>query len=138
MAQRKFGLNPVERAIAKQKWKEFLSTAQLHALIGGDIQSAIDRICTLFYIIGLAAYKQNLLTPEIRIIHGASRTALDVSFENSITEMQRGTLNSGLLAIERIKDSIKEKYLIEASIHTSLLLKQDGVYWRDFQVFVKE
>lgn len=129
-------LSPVERAIAKQKWKQHLTQAHLHTLLGQDTQGMLDRVCTLLFIIGLAAHKANILNPDVKIVHGACRTALDISYAESITNMQRGTIESGLLALERLQPLIDVKYIEEASVYASLLIKNGGVFWHHFEVFI--
>lgn len=131
-------LTPVERAIATAKWKKQLTSAHLHALIGDDLNGMIDRVCAVFYIVGLGAHKAKIYNTDINILHGSCRTALDIAYAENVTPLQRSTLEAGLLAVERVKDTIPEKYLIEASIKCSLLLKVDGVYWHHFQEFIHE
>ena len=131
-------LTPVERAVAAAKWKKQLTSAHLHALMGDDLVGMISRVCAIFYIIGSAAHKANIYNTDIKIVHGSCRTALDVVYAQNVTPIQRSTLEAGLLATERVKDQIPEKYLVEASITTSLLIKTDGVYWHHFQEFMHE
>jgi hypothetical protein len=139
MRKRKYVMSPVEKAVAKQKWKQSLDTAHLQALIGGKWERVVEKVATLFFLVGYAADKDKLPdSPDLRILHGACRSTLDVTRLEELTDLQRGSLEAGLLAVERIKPLLSDDSLMQASVVLTVLReKHDGVYWSDFQEFVK-
>ena len=139
MKRKKFQLTPVERAVARQKWSSKTLDAHLQALAGENWATVVDRVATLFYIVGLAAFVENMeADTDLRILHGAARTTLDISMNHTITPLQRGSLEAGLLAIERIVPRLSDGSMMFASIELQKLLALgNGVHWRDFEVFVK-
>jgi hypothetical protein len=130
------GATPVEKAIAVAKWNKCLTSAHIHALMGDNVILMIEKAGTLLFIIGLAAHQSKLFNTDISIIHGACRTIFDVSGRDSITQMQRGSIESGLLAIERVKSQIPLKDLSYASLITQSLIQDKGIVWSDFEVFL--
>jgi len=137
--RRTYALSPVERAVARMKWKQSLDTAHLQALIGGKWERVVEKVATLFFLVGYAADKDKLPdSTDLRILHGACRSTLDVTRLEELTDLQRGSLEAGLLAVERIKPLLTERSLMQASTVLQALLKQNnGVFWRDFEEFVK-
>lgn len=132
--QRKFGLTPVEKAVARAKWRSHLSSAGLQALMGEDVATVIDRVATILFIIGLAAYKSGLTGVDVAALHAGCRAALKaVSGEG----LDRPTLDLALQAAERIRETLPEVVMASASVEASILIKRGGVDWSAFQVFIK-
>ena len=136
----RYRMSPVERAVARQKWSKVTLNAHLHALIGEDWAKVVEHVATLTYIIGAAAeYDEYPDCTDLRIIHGAARTACDVVGSERLTQLQRGSLEAGLLAIERIHPKLSDHAMRRASVMAQYLMAScGGVHWRDFQQFVKE
>jgi len=137
----RYRMTPVEKAVAKQKWSKATLGAHLQALAGEDWQAVIEHVAMLTYLVGCAAdYDMSKGQPfdmtDLRIIHGAARTALDVSRFESLTHLQRGSLEAGLLAIERIYPHISDHAMRYASTRAQVLMAVDGIYWKDFEEFV--
>lgn len=130
------GYSPVEKAIAVAKWNKCLTSAHIHALIGENVQLMIEKAGSLLFIVGLAAHMSNVYNTDISIIHGACRTLFDVHGLTSITQMQRGSIEAGLLAIERVKPLIPLSSMAHASLITQGLIQSKGIDWSDFEVFV--
>ena len=138
MKRRNLNLTPVERAVAYAKFSKMLTSAHLQALIGGDMNKVLDSVCTLLFIAAAAAHHAQLLNADVKIIHGACRAAVQSTAEERLTDLHRAALESGLLAIERIRPSLPVPCLVLASTEVALLIRQGGVYWRDFQKYVPE
>jgi hypothetical protein len=131
-------LSPVEKAVAKQQWQRFLTVAHIHTLIGGDLVLLIEKAGVLLFIIGLAAHQSNLHTSSVKVIHGACRALYDVVGLSSITELQRASIEAGLLAIEETKQCLDINSVVNASVIAQTLIKSKGVDWSDFQAFIKD
>lgn len=132
----KFSLTPVERAVAKQKWASTTLNAHLQALMGDNYHKVVDAVATLTFIIGVAADIDRIPrdNPDLRMVEGAARTTLDVAVAESITPLQRGAMEAGLLAIERLKPRLTDHALMEASVQLTVLMRvKGGVYWGDFE-----
>ena len=131
-------MSPVEKAVARQKWSSATLNAHLQALIGGDWQKVVEHVATLTYIIGSAAdYDKLPDSTDLRIVHGAARTACDVVGAERLTDLQRGSLEAGLLAIERLYPQLSDHAMRLASTRMTVLMASGGVYWRDFEQFVR-
>jgi hypothetical protein len=133
-------LTPVEKAIAKAQWQKAMTSAHLQALIGGDWPTVVDRVASILFIAGHAADIDKLPddSPDIRILQGAVRTVVDVVDAKDLTDMQRGSLEAGLRAVERIHPLLSVHALATASIQLTLLLKTKGfVSEVDFEKVLK-
>lgn len=136
----RYRMTPVERAVARQKWSGATLRAHLQALAGEDWRTVIEHVASLTYIIGSAAeYDKLPETADLRIVHGAARTAVDAVSYESLTHMQRGALEAGLLAVERLHPKLSDHALRRASVMAQMLIQaKSGIHWCDFQQFVKE
>lgn len=133
MKARKYVLTPVEKAIARAKWRSHLSSAGLQALLGQDVATVIDRVATILYIVGLACYKSGLTGADVDAVHAGCRAALGaVSGE----VLDRVRLDLALQAAERMRGELSELALAAASVDASTKIKSGGVVWADFATFV--
>lgn len=126
-------INPVARAIMRQKWRTATLDAHLQALAGGEWRTVVDRVAELMFIVGYAAHQDGLECTDLKIVHGATRTLCDVVLAQSLTDVQRATLDSGIRAVGRVQPRLSDMAMISASVHISLLMKTNGVYWGDFE-----
>lgn len=137
----RYRMTPVERAVAKQKWSGRTLLAHLQALAGEDCKTVVEHVAILTYVIGCASDYDlskgaTLNETDLRIIHGAARTAVDVSNYQSLSHLQRGSLEAGLLAIERLQPTLSDHAMRLASTRASVLMHQGGIYWKHFEEFV--
>jgi hypothetical protein len=128
--------NPVELALARNRWQTLLTHASLAAFWSDDLDQIIEKSMSLLYIAGRSAHKADCTLPETRIIHGACRTALECSTQGRMTEEQRATLHSGLEAARRLQPHITGHLFIESSLHLATLIRTGGACWSDFAEFV--
>lgn len=138
MRRKSLNLTPVERAVAYAKFSKMLTSAHLQALVGGDMNRVLDSVCTLLFIAAAAAHHADILDADVKIIHGSCRASVQACSEERLTDLHRGALESGLLALERLRPRLPVPALVLASTEVSILIRQGGVYWRDFQKYVPE
>ena len=138
MRRKSLNLTPVERAVAHAKFSKMLTSAHLQALIGGDMDKVLDSVCTLLFICAAAAHHAKILDTDVKIIHGACRASVQAVVEGGLSAQARGALEAGLLAFERLRPQLPVPALVLASTEASILIRQGGVYWKDFQKYVPE
>lgn len=129
------GPHPVEIAVANAAWAKLMDTAELQLYGSWEGTKILETTMSLLYVVGLAAHRSGVQAPELRIIAGSCRTALDCISTGRITGQQRETLGSGLAAARRLKPLVKGPHFVAASIEASLLIRSRGVNWSDFQEF---
>lgn len=133
MKARKYVLTPVEKAVARAKWRSHLSSAGLQALMGEDVATVVDKVATILYIVGLACHKSGLAGADVDAVHRGCRAALGaVSGEG----LDRAVLDLALQAAERLRGELSELSLAAASVDASARIKAGSVNWSDFAVFV--
>lgn len=136
----RYRMTPVERAVAKQKWSGATLKAHLQALAGEDWRTVIEHVAALMFIIGsAAAYDKYDNKTDLSILYGAARTTVDVAESEKLTHLQRGSLEAGLLAIERIHPHLSDHAMRRASVMAQYLVQAaGGITIKDFEDAVGE
>jgi hypothetical protein len=136
---RKYKLTPVEKAIAKAKWKASTLMAHLKALDSDDWQTTVEHVAHLTFLTGVAASVDKVprTNVDLRIIAGASNTLLEVAVYERLTDLQRGSMSAGLLAIERLQPTLSDHAMTTAEMTLRALMGRGGVYGHHFQEIFK-
>ena len=84
---RKYRLTPVEKAIAKAKWRASTLMAHLKALDSNDWQTTVEHVAHLTFLIGVAAGVDKVprTNTDLRIIAGTANTLLEVAAYERLT-----------------------------------------------------
>jgi len=133
--RRKHKLTPVEKAIAKAKWRASTLMAHLKALDSDDWRTAVEHVAHLTFMVGVAANVDKVprTNTDLRIIAGTSNTLLDVAAYEQLTDMQRGSMSAGLLAIERLHPQLSDHAMTIAELTFRALMGRGGIYGKHFQ-----
>lgn len=121
-------INPVTEAVVRSNIKadiERLRTgAQLHAFIGDDGRALADLAGRLIYIMCHAARVHGLEhTPEARILAGTANALGDLAQGDAGMEACRGTIISGLAAIDRLMPQVNTLSLAAGALELDALLE---------------
>lgn len=97
-------MNPVQRAILRQRWSSKAIKAQIHALIGEDLDKLLDHGSVLFFVATACGIHLGWTgdEPDMRILRASVNALDDLSQRKQITETDRGSLMAGMMAAQRI------------------------------------
>lgn len=132
----RLSLTPVERAVLRQQWSRQALDAQLHALMGENVEAIADRAGALFYVVLWACNGDELPTDDVdrRIVRGAVMQLADLDGAKAITDLQRNAVRAGLEAVTRLAPRLKADTMAVASHTLYHIARQRPVALRDFPV----
>lgn len=128
--QKRRASNPIEGAIFKMRLSNDLAAlrtgAGLHAFMGADAMELCHLTGRLIYITAFAVGKQwgdATDNPDIRILLGAANALGDLMERPQDLERHRGSIQSGLAAIDRLMPDLSEWALAEGSLRLAAILE---------------
>lgn len=133
------GLSLVERAVIEQRWRETLTDAQLHALIGDDSDNFVNAAGRVLFVI-LGACMEDVIDhdmPEVRIIRGAVNALYEQAGDARIEASRRRAIRAGLHACVDLMPILSRKSLIDAAVDLELRLHHEHVNWSDFTPLIE-
>lgn len=98
------GLHPAIRQAIRRKWDAETVTAEIHAILGDDKDRLMAHASLLFFVAGGCAAHLGWTgdEPDFRIIRGSINALDDLNERASITDIDRASLQAGMLAAARI------------------------------------
>lgn len=132
--RRRPGLSLIERALIERDWRATAVSAQIHALIGDSSDGMVNAAGRVLYVVLGAAIAEELDAdqPEIRIIRGAVNAVHDQAGVADIPAARRASIESGLLAAERLVPTFERRSLIDSACELELKLRGQHLHTRDF------
>lgn len=136
--RRPAGLSLVQRALIERDWRAEVITAHIHALIGDDSDRLVNGAGRVLYVVLGAAITEGAdpELPDLRIVRGAVNAVHDQAGEAEIHPMRRSSIESGLLAAERLIPAFERRSLINAACELELKLRAGHVNTSDFEALV--
>ncbi len=97
-------MHPIERAMIRQKWTSQALNAQIHALTGADREKLLAYGSVMFSVSAACAIALGWDgdEPDMRIVRASVNALDDLAKRPTITDVDRGSLYSGLQAAARI------------------------------------
>ena len=138
--RRRPGLSLIERALIERDWHATAVVAQIHALIGDDSDRMVGAAGRMLYVVLGAAIAEEVdpEQPEIRIIRGAVNAVHDQAGESDIPVTRRASIESGLLAAERLVPHFARRSLIDSACELELKLRRQHLHTSDFEALLAE
>lgn len=136
--RRRPGLSLIERALIERDWRAVAVSAHIHALIGDDSDHMVNGAGRVLYVVLGAAIAENVDADqaELRVIRGAVNAVHDQAGEADIPAARRASIESGLLAAERLIPAFERRSLINAACELELKLRAGHVNTSDFEALV--
>lgn len=140
MRQRRPGLSLIERALIERDWRATAVSAQIHALIGDSSDGMVNAAGrVLFVVLGAAiAEEVDAEQPEIRVIRGAVNAVHEQAGEDDIPGTRRKSIESGLLAAERLVPHFARRSLVDAACDLELKLRRQHLHTDDFEALLAQ
>lgn len=115
---KKYEMHPLLRAQIRAKWNSEAVSAQIHALMGADKYKLLAYGSILFFVAGACAAHLGWTgdEPDFRIVRGSVNALDDLKDRQEITEQDRLSLHSGMLAAQRILDATPVQVIDEAAL----------------------
>ncbi len=97
-------MNPVQRAILRQRWSSKSVMGQIHALTGQDCDKLLAYGSVLFFVASACGMhlKWTGDEPDMRILRASVNALDELAQRKQITEVDRGSLMAGMMAAQRI------------------------------------
>ena len=132
---RKYSINPVERAVIAEKWRQGAVTAQIHALIGLNSEELVNQAGRVLYVVLGAALAQDLDAdmPELRIIRGAVGALFDQAGLDVIPADRRASIIRGLEVCGELIPLLERRLLVDSACELQLKLRIGHVKMSDFK-----
>lgn len=104
--RKQYEMHPLIRAQIRAKWDSEAVSAQIHTLMGGDKYKMLAYGSILFFVAGACAVHLGWTgdEPDFRIVRGSVNALDDLKDRPEVTEQDRMSLHSGMLAAKRILD----------------------------------
>lgn len=140
MRQRRKGVSLIERALIERDWRATAVSAQIHALIGDNSNGMVNAAGrVLFVVLGAAiAEEVDAEQPEIRVIRGAVNAVHEQAGEADIPAARRASIESGLLAAERLVPLFARRSLVDAACDLELKLRRQHLHTSDFEALLAQ
>jgi hypothetical protein len=124
-------VNPVKEALIvagiREDVERLRTGAALHAYTGANAQALANLAGRLVYVTCHAARLHGLgESPEARILAGTANALADLAQDPDSIEAQRGTIVSGLAAIDRLMPSLHPLSMAAGALELDQLLAQTG------------
>lgn len=115
---KQYGMHPLIKAQIRAKWNSEAVSAQIHALMGADKYKLLAYGSILFFVAGACAAHLGWTgdEPDFRIVRGSVNALDDLKDRPEITEQDRLSLHSGMLAAQRILDATPVQVIDEAAL----------------------
>jgi hypothetical protein len=112
------GLHPFQKQAIRAKWNSEAVKAQIHALMGDDIEKLLAFGSVLFFVASACSIHLGWTgdEPDMRIVRASVNALDDLATRRTITDADRGALNGGLLAAHRIIEVTPVEVVTEAAI----------------------
>jgi hypothetical protein len=97
-------MNPVLRSVLRQRWSSNAVKAKIHALIGQDCDKLLAYGSVLFFVASACAMDMGWTgdEPDMRIVRASVNALDDLASRKQITEVDRSSILSGMLAAQRV------------------------------------
>jgi hypothetical protein len=97
-------MNPVQRAILRQRWSGKSVMGQIHALTGEDCSKLLAYGSVLFFVASACGMHLGWTgdEPDMRILRASVNALDDLAQRHQITDIDRGSLLAGMMAAQRI------------------------------------
>lgn len=134
MAGKRFVLHPFERQILRRRWSSQAIDAEIHALMGDDVDALLGKAGSMFFVCLLAAKTDKISAdhPDVRVIRGAINALGDLSGAASITDLQRGSVYAGVEAVKRLAAELRAESLYLGAKHLQAIAVDRPVMLSDF------
>lgn len=118
----------------RQKWSAQGIEAQLHALMGENVEAIADRAGALFFVALWATSTDGVSADDVdrRVIRGAVMQLADLDGASTITDLQRNAVRAGLEAVGRMTKRLSPEAIALASHHLFYIVRARPVTLRDF------
>jgi len=116
--RKQYEMHPLIRAQIRAKWNSEAVSAQIHTLMGGDKYKMLAYGSILFFVAGACAAHLGWDgdEPDFRIVRGSVNALDDLKDRSEITEQDRLSLHSGMLAAKRILDMTPADVIDQAAL----------------------
>lgn len=121
------GMHPVIKAQIRAKWNSEAVLAQIHALSGQDADRLLAHGSVMFFVASACAIHLGWTgdEPDMRIVRSSVNALDDLARRRTITDMDRGSLQAGMMAAHRIISATPADVVDEAAW---LYSQHDKVY----------
>lgn len=98
------GLHPLMKQAIRAKWNSEAVKAQIHALMGADREKLLAHGSVMFFVASACATYLGWTgdEPDMRIVRASVNALDDLAGRKTITDLDRGALQSGMMASHRI------------------------------------
>ena len=137
--QRKFGLNPIEKAVIANEWRHVALEAQMLALCGLDSDKLVNKAGRMLFVVLGACITEGVSheDPNVRILRGAVNAVHDQAQEAVIPAARRQSIVIGLQTAAAMIPELDRKALVAAACDLAIKLRTGHVNTSDFYALLQ-